>query len=166
MYGTYGVGKTHSMFQIQPLAKRKIIVENNVVENQIYEVQINYHLLFWPTYIADLKLAMSNDEVYRRIPSLHLIKECEILIIDDIGGEMASEWMLKDILLPILEYRFSNKLFTCFTSNFTISELKQHWNVKVKDMHAIERCIERIIGMTKQHELVGKNWRRDNTDGN
>ncbi|UZQ30512.1 MAG: hypothetical protein OHM56_02990 [Spiroplasma phoeniceum] len=125
--------------------------------SQSLKINIDYLLLNWPRYISDLKRAMGTND-YSCIPSSRILQEIEILVIDDLGCETPSNWMLSEVLLPILDYRFNNKLFTCFTSNFSITELEKYW-LKKCDIQSINRCLSRIRGVCSEKELVGEDKR-------
>lgn len=85
---------------------------------------------------------------------------CQILIIDDIGGEIASDWELREILFPLLNNRIEKKLTTFFTSNFSIKELTNHY-LKKSDVVTVGRVIDRIRGLTQEVLLTGENLRRN-----
>ncbi|WP_368486652.1 hypothetical protein [Spiroplasma sp. DGKH1] len=157
LYGKVGVGKTYSMNELKKYCYRDYNWKTPLGEIKKLKLSIDYLLLNWPTYISDLKRAMSSND-YTNLPSSRTLQETEILIIDDIGYETPSNWMLSEILLPILDYRFNNKLFTCFTSNFSITELEKYW-LKKCDSQSINRCLSRIRGMCSEKELVGEDKR-------
>ena len=50
------------------------------------------------------------------------IRKAELLIIDDIGTEMKKEWVDTE-LFRLIDWRYSNKRVTIFTSNVEIEEL-------------------------------------------
>lgn len=52
------------------------------------------------------------------------IKNVEVLVLDDLGEEKASEWVRDEILSTILDYRHKNKLLTFITSCYTLEELE------------------------------------------
>lgn len=152
LWGNVGVGKTYTMSQINII--RKVKVQNYFLKiDQEYSIRIGTYLINWPEHISHLKEMMNSDEEERG--SNNNLKRIEILIIDDIGGEIASEWMLKDVLLPLINYRYEAKKVTFFTSNYSIPELKDYWNNRIKDKVAIDRVISRIKGMTTQKEMKG-----------
>jgi len=54
------------------------------------------------------------------------------LILDDIGAESISEWVRDEVLGAILQYRMSENLPTCYTSNFDYELLEQYLAIPVK----------------------------------
>lgn len=55
-----------------------------------------------------------------------------VLVIDDIGAQMAKEWV-DTVLFKLIDKRYANRLVTIYTSNKRIDELKMD-----------ERIIDRI----------------------
>ncbi|WP_254328630.1 hypothetical protein [Paenibacillus sp. MZ03-122A] len=91
-----------------------------------------------------------------------------MLILDDIGAESLTTWTRDEVLGPILQRRME-RLTTIYTSNLTMSELKQHL-VNVKDSKPSEqkqndkkaaRIFERIEPFVKILPVGGRNRRRD-----
>lgn len=66
---------------------------------------------------------------------LDAIRTAELLIIDDIGTEMKKEWVDTE-LFRLIDWRYSNKRVTIFTSNIEIENLKLD-----------ERIVDRIYSM-------------------
>lgn len=63
------------------------------------------------------------------------IRKAELLIVDDIGTEMKKEWVDTE-LFRLIDWRYSSKRITIFTSNVPIEQLKLD-----------ERIIDRIYSM-------------------
>jgi DNA replication protein DnaC len=73
---------------------------------------------------------------------LKLLRECRVLVLDDIGQRKTGNEWLQDILFQILDARTFNKLVTIFTSN-----------VKVQNLTIDERVRRRIEDFTVQLSL-------------
>lgn len=43
---------------------------------------------------------------------------------------MPSDWEMREVLFPLLNYRIENKLTTFFTSNFSLTALKEYYEKK------------------------------------
>lgn len=155
--GSYGVGKTYAMRQL--IDKTKIIFKYGINQESLY-TEYPVEMIVWPEYIANLKKAMDKDKYQPYIPETEKLKKQRVLIIDDIGGETPSDWELRDILFPLLNYRIEKKLTTFFTSNFNINQLEKYYKKKCS-IDAVDRVIDRIYGLTQEHQLIGKNWRRE-----
>ncbi|MBD5423048.1 MAG: ATP-binding protein [Mycoplasma sp.] len=144
IWGSFGLGKTFFL---------------NALSN--YFVNKNKSIIFVSTF--DLFEAMirnldkNNDLNYEIINKM---KNVDILIIDDIGSEKPNSWFLFSNLLPILEYRLKWKKTVCFSSNYSIEELKKIW-IKSRDLEnmKVEKLIDKIKSLTKIVNLKGKNIR-------
>lgn len=69
------------------------------------------------------------------LEEIDAIIRAELLIMDDIGTEMKKEWVDTE-LFRLVDWRYSNKLVTIFTSNVPIERLKLD-----------ERIVDRIFSM-------------------
>ena len=74
------------------------------------------------------------------------LKNCEFLVLDDIGAESVTAWSRDEILFQILDYRMENEKLTCFTSNLNQSQLHQHFSKigQTMDEVGVVRLMERI----------------------
>lgn len=94
---------------------------------------------------------------------MYNLKTCDILLIDDIGAEIVTEWSRDEILGTILQYRMDSKLPTFFTSNMTIEELERHLignKPNADNIVKAKRIIERIKFLTEDIELISENRRK------
>ncbi len=76
------------------------------------------------------------------------MRTAELLIIDDIGTEMKKEWV-DSVLFRLIDWRYTNKLVTIFTSN-----------VEMEDLKLDDRITDRIYDMCIQVNLPEKSIRR------
>ena len=76
-------------------------------------------------------------------------KKVELLVLDDLGAEKPSEWVVEK-LFQVVNYRYNEMLPTIFTSNLSPEELENRIG---------ERTVARIIEMAKVIRMVGKNLR-------
>ena len=144
LYGGFGVGKTYFLMT---LANYSINKEKSVIfvnSSELYDymkknVEKNNYL---NSYIIDK------------------LKNVDVLIIDDIGNEKQSNWFLFSILYPIFTYRYNEEKIVCFSSIFSLLNLKKYW-LKSKELDSIkvERLIDKINSLTNQIELSGENVR-------
>lgn len=86
------------------------------------------------------------------------IKQCKVLILDDIGAEKPTEWVC-GVFLSILDYRISNGLVTLFTSNIHKEKLKLDDRIVDRlykmaiDIHLPEESIRRLESEKETEEL-------------
>ena len=144
LYGGFGVGKTYFLMT---LANYSINKEKSVIfvnSSDLYD------------YMK--KNVEKNNELNSYI--IDKLKNVDVLIIDDIGNEKQSNWFLFSILYPILEFRLNEQKIVCFSSIFSLLNLKKYW-LKSKELDSIkvERLIDKINSLTNQIELSGENVR-------
>lgn len=94
-------------------------------------------------YLEELKKHFNTPEGTTVIEE-HL-RNCDLLILDDIGVEKSSDWAIER-LYSLINYRINNQKSLIITSNLTISELANKLN---------DRIASRIVGTCKQINLVG-----------
>jgi DNA replication protein DnaC len=79
------------------------------------------------------------------------------LFLDDIGAKRGTDYV-NEKLFELLEYRLTNDLPTCFTSDLDLDRLEKHFNIPTSEGSG-RRLTERIVEMCEVHELTGKSWR-------
>ena len=143
VYGPTGTGKTYLMGCIYNYFKQ------NGKEPAI---------LYYPEFIRKIKSKISNNSYDFYID---LIRNEEILIIDDIGAENITEFIRDEVLGPIINHREAEKLPTFFSSNLSIddlSELLSNGRTTIDETKAL-RIVERIHSLSVSHFLDGENER-------
>ena len=143
IYGPTGTGKTYLMGCIYNYFKQ------NGKEPAI---------LYYPEFIRKIKSKISNNsyDLY-----IDLIRDEEILIIDDIGAENITEFIRDEVLGPIINHREAEKLPTFFSSNLSIddlAELLSNGRTTVDKTKAL-RIVERIHSLSVSYFLDGENER-------
>jgi len=146
LYGSVGSGKTYSVcaLAIDLLA-------------QGYDVQMfNLPRLLNIIRSSFTKESVSNESTgnistafIHNTSNVEQLTEVEILIIDDIGAEKASDWVA-ETLYHLINTRYENLKTTIFTSNLNLSELSD----KIGD-----RIVSRIAEMCEVFKLEGKDRR-------
>lgn len=114
-----------------------------------------------PKLIADLKMMFHDAEAMDT--KLRRIKNADVVVLDDIGGESVTSWSRDDILLPLLDARMEKKRLTIFTSNYSLDELKQRLSMtsnKISEPMAAERLLERIIALSCEIFIKGETRRK------
>ncbi len=146
IYGDLGVGKTYlSIAFINTMAKRG---------KKCAFMKVNDFINKMRRYIAN------HSDAYDT--TMDDIKNAEYLIIDDLGTESVSAYSRDDLLFNILDHRMENDLFTIFTSNIPIDELKKVFTYDKNnnpDTLKANRLIERIRYLGEEYNLSGENKR-------
>lgn len=124
--GRYGTGKTHLAFAIA----NSLLIQGIPV---IYETFINL--------MEKLKESYNNNNLdYYEIIKLYC--ECDLLIIDDLGKERLSEWVLEK-LFQIVNTRYENMLPIIITTNYTEQELIKRLSIG-NDGKTAESLVSRL----------------------
>lgn len=150
LYGECGVGKTFMTFAFAKAYAKK---QNKTIS-----------FIYMPEFVNIIKLGFNNADQGRGNHIYEIAKTCDVLVLDDLGSEYATDWFYSNYLLNILNIRSIQKKITMFTSNFSIDKLKQNIIKKCKNNDA-ELICERIIDRIRQLvnncfiEIVGKNLR-------
>jgi primosomal protein DnaI len=105
LYGKNNVGKTYCV---------------SALATALMKHNIDVIIAYYPDLVREFKSRVSNNSLEEVVSKL---KQIEVLILDDIGGEGTSVWVRDEILGPILQYRLLDKKPTFFTSNYPIKSL-------------------------------------------
>lgn len=143
IYGKYATGKTYLLSAIaQELAKR----------------DINILFVFMPDLVRSIKAGMNAGDMESRINRL---KQADVLMIDDVGGENITPWFRDEILLPVIQYRLSARLPIFFSSNLSMKELVDALAItrNEHDLTKAVRIIQRIRDLTTYVELSDKQYK-------
>lgn len=105
--GKYGTGKTHLAFAIANYLLNKGVPV-------VYETLINL--------MEKLKSGYDRENNVDYYEIIKLYCECDLLIIDDLGKEKLSEWVLEK-LFQIINTRYENMLPILITSNYSEKDM-------------------------------------------
>lgn len=147
LVGSLGIGKTHLM---------------GAFANRLVARGVTVRFLSMNQLIKDcmekMKYRDTNlDDFIRSIKT-----NSEVLIFDDLGTEVITNWSLKTIIYDIFDYRMNNKLPTFVTSNLTIADyinqVRQGKDVIPMDATRLE---ERLTKLMTEVQMGGRNRRKD-----
>lgn len=149
--GPPGIGKT---FMIEALLQK--MLANNVSSAYVLlndltpKIRTNF-------YSSEADKSLFNSTINK-------LKKVNFLYLDDIGSETADNGFTRDeILFPILDYRMKNQLLTCFSSNYSLEELTEHYsrtNSKLNEPVKAARLIERIRVLSDEYKISESKSRR------
>ena len=80
------------------------------------------------------------------------------LFLDDIGAKRGTDYV-NEKMFELLDYRLTNDLPTCFTSDLDLDQLEKHFEI-AKSEGSGRRLTERILEMCEISNLSGSSWRR------
>ncbi|MDR3190733.1 MAG: primosomal protein DnaI [Lactobacillaceae bacterium] len=146
LHGTYGIGKTYLM---------------GAMANQLVRDGISVTMVHYPTLATEIKNSISDKNV-NLADRINLLKNAQVLVIDDIGAETdKSGWIRDDVLGVVLDYRMQNELATFFTSNFSMQALEEHFAQTNNGLEPVKaaRLMQRIKFLAKEIGGAGQNRR-------
>jgi len=137
LFGQYQKGKTYS---IAALA------------NELSRRGIKVVIAYYPDLVREFKSRIGNNTLEQLVSRL---KQVEILMLDDIGGEAQSSWIRDEVLGPILQHRLLDEKPTFFTSNVAQKELIKYMvsNSQKAELMKAARIEARIISLSDELEL-------------
>jgi primosomal protein DnaI len=128
IYGRYGTGKSYLLSAIaQELALKNVAVL----------------FVYVPDLIRSIRQGMNDGNLEERINKL---KQADILMLDDFGGENMSAWFRDEIIVPVLQYRLSAKLPVFLSSNFSLVQLLEALTLQKDETNRMKagRLIQRL----------------------
>ena len=138
LWGRYGVGKTYLL---------------SALANEVIKNDIKVSIAYYPDLVREFKSSIG-DKAVSIEAVISKLKQVEVLMLDDIGGEGNSVWVRDEILGPILQYRLLDHKPTFFTSNLPLKSLVEEHFAKFTSAKAVVRAAR--IG-TRIKNLVGDN---------
>lgn len=157
--GNVGTGKTHLVVAIIDYIARmfkgrfKDVTYREGIINRVISGAVIYRITFTTAIDMLSKIKFSFNRKYKEDKTTEEIiekfKDCELLIIDDLGPEKATEWV-QEIFYSIIDYRYRELKPTIITTNLTDIEIKEKLS---------ERLISRIYEMCKGVKFKGKDYR-------
>lgn len=112
IYGGLGTGKTVIAAQLWLKAQQKKYLEAS--PGKIIFISV-------PEFFVELKATYSNPDK-EELVVLAKYSEAEFLVLDDLGAERSTEWVMSMLYL-LINRRYENKLTTVITSNYDLDEL-------------------------------------------
>lgn len=146
LYGKPGCGKTYLM---------------NCLAHSYVKKGYSVSFVNVATLISELKNGFTVSGLIEEV--MKKLKNSDVLILDDIGGESLTGWSRDEILMPLLNERMEKRMKTYFTSNYSYEELENHFSIDSRgnvDKIKANRLMERIMALTVEKNLKGVNRRR------
>lgn len=137
IWGEYQKGKTYTLAALA-----------NELIKKGYKVVIAY----FPDLAREFKSSISTGGLEKLINKL---KQADVVMLDDIGGEANSAWIRDEVLGPILQYRLLDEKPTFFSSNVSLKELGSYMvdNKQKAEIMKAFRITSRIKTMTEEIKM-------------
>ena len=144
IYGKYATGKSYLLSAIaQALAEKNVTVL----------------FVYMPDLTRSIKQGMNEGNLEERVNKL---KQADVLMMDDFGGENMSTWFRDEIIVPVLQYRLSAKLPVFMSSNYSFVELATNLTLArdASDRSKAGRLIQRMQDLMVYVKLSEKKYTR------
>jgi len=149
IYGACGVGKTRELYGLYKILR----AHSYLFALEAGDEKIPVLLTTVPEFISELKVEISranSEDGGNAEQSINdKIKTENILLLDDLGAEKQTDWVL-EILYRLINYRYEQMLPTFFSSNYSLQELSE----KIGD-----RVVSRIVEMCDIVKIEGEDRR-------
>ena len=141
--GSFGVGKSYLM---------------GALANELYQKGAEVYYIGTEHTISELKETMRYNT--NNLPNkLWKLRKAEILILDDIGVESPTNWVIKEVLYDILNYRYTKNLATFFTSNYTQADYCERVGQSLGRIEG-QRMLARLNSLSVEVQMGGKDRRK------
>lgn len=136
LFGPAGTGKTHLAVKVAQ------------------EIKLSTKFVKMPKLLLQLR-ANFDGKGYENEQIIEKLSKQELLIIDDLGAEKASDWVAETIYL-LIDERYGRMLPTIITSNFSLSDLATRVGDRVAS-RITEMCRIIEINTSDKRKAVRKN---------
>ncbi len=117
------------------------------IANELAKKKLNSLLIYFPDLIRELKSALNTprfDEI------INELKEIDVLMIDDLGSEIMTQWVRDEIFGPVINYRLAEGKAIFISTNLTFAQFPQYFALgkeqieQTKAMRIISRLMELV----------------------
>ena len=109
-----------------------------------------------PRLLSDIKATFDEAKGESTLSVLKSIESVDVLVLDDLGTEKASEWVA-ETLFSIINERYHEQRQTIITSNYTAERLESNLNGDYSETGT--RILSRLRSMCKHVEITDNDWR-------
>ena len=137
IYGGFSYGKTYSLM---------------LTAKALSAYGIDHIFAYFPDLVIEIKAAMENGK-YDQI--IELLRETDVLLLDDLGAENMTPWLRDEVLGPIINYRMNLKKPIFVSSNINPNDLKKHFMMNSSEDEKVKagRISSRLISLVKTISL-------------
>ena len=121
----------------------------SALANELSKNGVDSIIVFMPDLSRFLKNTINDNSLEGYVEKL---KNIDVLMLDDLGGEMQSPWLRDEVLMPVLQHRLVNNKPVFISSNLDYQGLERHYSETKADIDSTKanRILERIKQMTKR----------------
>lgn len=145
VYGPYGCGKSYMLAWLA---------------SKLAQDDVDVIFAYYPDLVRKLKNAIGEGTLEEQVETL---KNIDVLILDDIGGESNSDFIRDEVLGAILQTRMMNEALTFMSSNLEPKLLIEHLSSGSKEVDLVKgtRIFERIKTLMDFVELKDNSYRKN-----
>lgn len=129
LYGNFSKGKTYTLA---------------VIANELAKKGLSSLLIYFPDLVLDLKNAIGTP---RFEDLVNMLKDIDILMLDDLGSENITPWIRDEILGPVINYRLMDHKPLYISSNLNPEELIRHLSINGADELKATRISTRLAAL-------------------
>ena len=131
IYGGFSYGKTYSLM---------------LTAKALSAYGIDHIFAYFPDLVIEIKAAMENGKY---VQIIELLRETDVLLLDDLGAENMTPWLRDEVLGPIINYRMNLKKPIFVSSNINPNDLKKHFmmNSTEEEKTKAGRITSRLISL-------------------
>lgn len=85
----------------------------------------------------------------REAEAEHRARECQVLILDDLGAARPTDWAIER-LLALVDERLRERRPTIWTTNATSDQLHEAWGHRLLDRMAMRRTVVKFVGESRR----------------
>ena len=124
---------------------------------ELIKKNVGVLFVYMPDLVRTIKQGIVENNLEQRINQL---KQIDVLMLDDFGGEHMTSWFRDEVLMPVIQYRLSTKLPVFISSNYTLENLTNFLAAASDkdDKFKAVRLIQRIRNMTTYLPLHEKQY--------
>lgn len=148
IYGSPGNGKTHLAAAIAHTIKER---GHTVVFQTV------------PKLLERIRATFNGKNRESEQEIMDVLTTAKLLVLDDIGAEKVSGWVL-EVIFRIIDGRYQRKLKTIITSNLKPTDLEKHLIERPDDPNAVmkaARLIDRILEISEVKHNKATSYRRE-----
>lgn len=124
----------------------------SAIVNELAKKGVKTIFAYFPDLIRRVHSSIDDGLLEEQVKNL---KNCELLVLDDLGGAFMNRWFRDQVFGPVIQYRLSVGLPVLISSNLEISKLTNFMidpNVPNDKFHAV-RIASRINEMSEYVKL-------------
>jgi len=136
IYGPRGTGKTHFM---AALAREHIIHMDPVISRDgesRFNIALAPLFISVPSLLAYIRNTFRKDSKKTEIELIDYFSSKDFLLLDDLGTEKPTEWVLQT-LYQIIDTRYSERKSTIISSNYTLDEIADRLDDRISSRIAV-----------------------------